>query len=667
MIPPVDDGDIEWACDLMGLRVLDNPRKNFLRSLETVDVAACPGSGKTTLIVAKLAMVARRWRHTNRGICVLSHTNAARDEIVSKLGSSEVGQKLLRYPHFIGTIHAFVNRFLATPCLLSLDYPVKSIDDDIAAAVRRRHLGQNYFRLRNFLDHRHKSVDSIRISSADLSIKLGSTDFPTRPEAEMYRLAQSAAAASANEGVFCFDEIFVFGKTLAESEPSVLAALRERFPLVLLDEMQDTTDLQSSILNLTFPREPGTSVVQRVGDPNQSIYGDSDNADGDNGYPDQRPGRLLSIPNSIRFGPVIAAKASPIAAMKIEPAGLEGTGPVRNSDRRPLPAVILFDDEDITKVIDVFGDLVLRELGSAVLAGQKVAAVGAIHKPAQDVVAGHVHFPKTVSHYFPTYEHGYRKQPTKHPDVLCHYFLRARSYVLAGAPVSDCIELVAAGFIRAAELMSGAKAARGQKHHHRVIMEELSGKSDILGAYRKLLVQAVINGVLLDSVSWQATDADIREVVSCLGQCEPTNRSADDFLSWAELPIALAGEHLAVEAEAHANVHRIHRHDGSIEIEVGSIHSVKGQTHCATLILETYHNGHDLQAMLPWLLGDRENSAAAGVRDCRRLKQLFVAMTRPTHLVCIAMRSAALGATPEAQADEAHRFVESGWNVLQVV
>jgi DNA helicase-2/ATP-dependent DNA helicase PcrA len=57
-------------------------------NLDTIDFEACPGSGKTTLLVAKLAVLALRWRHRNQGICVLSHTNAARNEIGVKLGNS---------------------------------------------------------------------------------------------------------------------------------------------------------------------------------------------------------------------------------------------------------------------------------------------------------------------------------------------------------------------------------------------------------------------------------------------------------------------------------------------------------------------------------------------------------------------------------------------------
>ena len=84
--------DVEWVCSAMGLPLnafsgedgLD-PRYAALCSLDSLDVEACPGSGKTTLLVAKLAILANRWQPKQQGICVISHTNAARLEIGERL------------------------------------------------------------------------------------------------------------------------------------------------------------------------------------------------------------------------------------------------------------------------------------------------------------------------------------------------------------------------------------------------------------------------------------------------------------------------------------------------------------------------------------------------------------------------------------------------------
>ena len=47
--------------------------------------------------------------------------------------------------------------------------------------------------------------------------------------------------------------------------------------------------------------------------------------------------------------------------------------------------------------------------------------------------------------------------------------------------------------------------------------------------------------------------------------------------------------------------------------------------------------------MLPWLLGTRTNDSGAGPEDRIRLLQTYVAMTRPTHLICLAIPRSTFG------------------------
>jgi DNA helicase II / ATP-dependent DNA helicase PcrA len=146
----IREEDVAWAAAMMGLGPNgfapvdgDDSRLRAMLRLDTVDFEACPGSGKTTLLVAKLAILAMRWPHRQQGICVLSHTNAARNEISSKLSNSAAGIALTRYPHFVGTIHSFVNEYLALPWLRSKGIEVRCIDTQIALAKRWALLPRN--------------------------------------------------------------------------------------------------------------------------------------------------------------------------------------------------------------------------------------------------------------------------------------------------------------------------------------------------------------------------------------------------------------------------------------------------------------------------------------------------------------------------------------------
>lgn len=107
-------------------------RKSILKSLNSIDVQACPGSGKTTMIAAKLMLLSRSWSEKHKGICVLSHTNVAKDEIIKKIDESTLpyAKQLLAYPHFIGTIQSFVNQFLALPLIRSENISISSVETD---------------------------------------------------------------------------------------------------------------------------------------------------------------------------------------------------------------------------------------------------------------------------------------------------------------------------------------------------------------------------------------------------------------------------------------------------------------------------------------------------------------------------------------------------------
>jgi DNA helicase-2/ATP-dependent DNA helicase PcrA len=100
-----------------------------------------------------------------------------------------------------------------------------------------------------------------------------------------------------------------------------------------------------------------------------------------------------------------------------------------------------------------------------------------------------------------------------------------------------------------------------------------------------------------------------------------------------------------------------------VDIKLGSIHSSKEQTHTATLVLETFNYEHTIASLLPWAA--RQNSHGAtrlGKRTTQRLLAMYVAMTHPTHLLCLAISSRALG---EGEAFEAScvQLREQGWDI----
>ncbi len=72
------------------------------------------------------------------------------------------------------------------------------------------------------------------------------------------------------------------------------------------------------------------------------------------------------------------------------------------------------------------------------------------------------------------------------------------------------------------------------------------------------------------------------------------------------------------------------------DVEIGTIHSTKGQTHTCTLYMETFVNKPKSHKNSEQFLGNRL-SRNCGVRKSESAKMCYVGMSRPTDLLCIAI------------------------------
>ena len=669
LIPEITDDEIDSVCELMGLDGFDVPRRAFLKRRTTVDVSACPGSGKTTLIVAKLAILAGKWPHRTRGICVLSHTNVAREQIEHRLGRSMVGQRLLSYPHFIDTIHGFVNRFLALPWLYSNGYPSPTIDDDVTTSYRRSVLGKDYFGVEAFLSKKRSGFDKLRLSDRHMSFDLGGGPFPAGPSSKSHQHAKRAIKAAATAGYFCYDEMFVWADALLEDYPAVPDWLAHRFPLVILDEMQDTYERQASFLSAVFPRTSDKIVVQRVGDPNQQIFDLPDSGSGAaEPFPDTDSARCLGIPNSYRFGSQIAAFASPLAMQPVGSSGLCGIGP-RSKGRPALPcrhAIFVFPDDSTDGVLEAYGAYALDVLGQDLAAKGPVTAVGHIHQDDPKVTPGHAYYPKTVSHYWDSYSVDIsRKGP--HPQTLVQYIRAAQGQVADRRILSPGVDKIASGVIELARRMGDIGELSRKARTHRAIIAALANDAASLAAYHEFLREFLVDRTALFEAEWNRRKDGIMAIATALCAGDTDMARAERFLAWPKDDPSLDGTGTPPPADTGANVFRFSDGNRNIDIRLGSIHSVKGQTHLATLLLSTnWYKQHSAIQIMPWLLGKKANGTEVGKQDLQRLLHTYVAMTRPSHLLCLAVPRSALGEGKAA--DQTVAVLRGkGWRLAEII
>lgn len=627
----------------------DDSRLRAMLRLDTVDFEACPGSGKTTLLVAKLAVLATRWPQRQQGICVLSHTNAARNEISAKLSNTAAGIALTRYPHFVGTIHSFVNEYLALPWLRSKGVEVHCVDTQIALAKRWALLPGN---TRWALEQAQLKESCLIYTESDYG---GGKTGNFGSHTPTYQAIVAARRASSEQGYFCFDEMFVWANQLLDQHPETISTLRQRFPLVFIDEAQDNSEAQSALLHRIFCDGHAPSRRQRFGDSNQAIFG-SPNHSG--ATTDLFPGETVHpMPRSYRFGQDIADH---VKGLGVAPQPLVGAGPPDHlgADPKP-PAIFLFDDESVQTVLARYGQYLLDTFDGAALENGVFTAVAGVHELHEND-----RIPRAMGHYAPSYDPTWTRKESA-PSSFAQYLARARFETAGSDNTGKLVNATAAALLAASELASGTHGQITRKSPHRRVVEML-GDSGVRARYLALLEIVLTYKGDIPPAVWAAEAlAHIEALVRQLSDVAALDGDVVTFLAAPQPQATLEGE-AAVVARTD-NLFAYPPDAPRVRIRLGSIHSVKGETHTATLVLDSFFHNHHLSELKPWLLGTKSGGSSInrrgrqvfeGPRILGRLKLHYVAMTRPTHLLCLAMRKDAFS---EGEFDT---LAGRGWTII---
>lgn len=91
----------------------------------------------------------------------------------------------------------------------------------------------------------------------------------------------------------------------------------------------------------------------------------------------------------------------------------------------------------------------------------------------------------------------------------------------------------------------------------------------------------------------------------------------------------------------------------TFDIDISTIHKVKGETHTATLVLETFNRTYDLKQLLNLLKG---KTMERSITTDNKKKLLYVAMSRPTHLLCLAINKEHVSETDKIEL-ESYGFI----------
>lgn len=637
ILPQLSDAVINEMAARMGLDPPDAERLAILKSTVSCEVQAGPGSGKTTLLALKLALLSEQWPDSGQGICVLSHTNAARHEIEGRMAKSATLSKLLDHPHFVGTIQKFADQFLALPLLRQKGILEPQIDNEAFgakawAAVRQPRYATAQAWLGQKKGREYGLIAGLRYADSSLYVESAAGDLPGKDTATHKQLTKLKHQL-AQQGFFRFDDMFAVADLALSRYPYLRPALRRRFPWVFVDELQDTSELQNKLIADLFPAPD--CVVQCYGDRNQSIFDFDGESMLNPGLFDQRP--KLPLSSSRRFGPAIAALASPFTAAR--PQTLVGF-----AGRADHPqTLILFKKSNVAKVVPRFAELVLARFPTIGADDKSVCVVGRRRRGGEFKAD---RFPVSLADYWTGYDPEISQAPKK-PDSLLSYVVAARCATAGTGTGTDAVRIVYTGIIELLSVVGGNDLPKSRRQ----LLERLTAQGT-LPACQNAVWRLVDARVALTRDMWAV---EIPLLVESLAPVLPTSLPAE-----ANQHLAWQNEFVPVVTPASQSYQNTYVHDAGghrLPIRFETIHAVKGETHTATLLVETFSNKvHDLKTLLPVLTGDLHGSQLdAGKLNCCMCA--FVALTRPQGMISVAM------AADHVKAADLPKLAARGWTV----
>ena len=225
-----------------------------------VYLVACPGSGKTRTLAYKIAVELSRLRSTKSFIVAITYTNRAANEIHDRIERLGVDTKNL----WIGTIHSF--------CIEWILKPYGKYEDQL----------QYGFKIINTHDSEKKikeicsNTSSPRVNYYDCSyyydrngINYICADYKTDTVA---RVLEDYHQYLRENKLVDFEQILWLSLQLLENNNHISDILSRIFSHILVDEFQDTKDIQYAVLGHIVREGGGEVKAFFVGDPNQSIY-----------------------------------------------------------------------------------------------------------------------------------------------------------------------------------------------------------------------------------------------------------------------------------------------------------------------------------------------------------------------------------------------------------
>ncbi len=230
-------------------------------------VLAGAGSGKTRVLVHRIAWLIRAQDYSPWSILAVTFTNKAAKEMRGRI------EEMLSLPTrgmWVGTFHGLAHRLLKAhwkEAGLPQNFQILDADDQlrlVKRVCRDLELDEARWPPKQAMWYINGQKDE-GLRSAHIEPAQG--DLFEQTMLQVYRAYEIACERA---GMVDFAELLLRAHELWLQQPAVLAHYRGRFRQILVDEFQDTNTIQYAWLRVLA----GTDIpVVAVGDDDQSIYG----------------------------------------------------------------------------------------------------------------------------------------------------------------------------------------------------------------------------------------------------------------------------------------------------------------------------------------------------------------------------------------------------------
>ena len=252
--------------------------EKYINARGNTILMACPGSGKTTSIVYKLRIITKEIEKnygSGQGVLCLSFTNKACDEI--RMMYKLMHNELLHYPHIVSTIDSFITQHIVLPFWYLCEYckqrPIVVNDETLLHNLywKKSNSGSEYIvnELKDFSQKGYKYLPE-KIQKEGCGYRYDNTLIDKEHHTDLLSYCRAIFEYRLSNGVITSNDALWIACNILKNNSFVATALSNRFPYIIIDEAQDTSELQYYVFEAL--RKAAVKSMEFIGDLNQSIY-----------------------------------------------------------------------------------------------------------------------------------------------------------------------------------------------------------------------------------------------------------------------------------------------------------------------------------------------------------------------------------------------------------